>query len=64
MKKWILATVCVSLLLALTYQSLFAEDGGFAQKIDKILSNQEQILKDLSEIKSELQIVKVRATNR
>lgn len=64
MKKWILATVCVSLLLALTYQSLFAEDGGFVQKIDKILSNQEQILKDLAEIKSELQIVKVRATNR
>jgi type II secretory pathway component PulM len=64
MKKWILATVCVSLLLALTYQSLFAEEGSFIQKIDKILSNQEQILKDLSEIKSELQIVKVRATNR
>ena len=64
MKKWILATICVSMLLALTYQSLFAEEGGFAQKIDKIISNQELILKNLAEIKSELQIVKVRATNR
>lgn len=39
-------------------------DAAESAKLDKVLSNQEQILKTLDEIKAELAVVKVRATNR
>lgn len=40
-----------------------ASDVPDIQKIDKILQQQEEILKQLAEIKSELNVVKIRATN-
>jgi outer membrane lipoprotein-sorting protein len=39
-----------------------ASDTGLQAKIDRIISNQEQILKKLDDMSSELQIVKIRAT--
>ena len=35
-----------------------------SEKLDRVLSNQAQILSKLDEIKSELSVVKVRATER
>ena len=64
MKKWITLSVIFSVLVIFSYQYLYAEDGSVLGKLDKIMESQTQILKDLSEIKAELQIVKVRATNR
>ena len=42
--------------------SVFAQEVS-VRKLDQILENQTEILKQLAEIKSELQIVKVRATD-
>lgn len=67
MKKFLWVFV-FSGLLALGWQrALFSADNELPQtapvKLDQILRNQEEILKKLGEIKSELQVVKVRATN-
>jgi len=45
-------------------RAVSAEDGLASQKLDKVLENQERILKKLDEVKDELQVVKVRASNR
>ncbi len=57
MKKG-LAAILLFLVLA---PSAFAEEVS-VRKLDQILENQTEILKQLAEIKSELEIVKVRAT--
>ena len=38
------------------------DNGTLSQKLDKVISTQGEILKQLDEIKSELQVVKVRAS--
>lgn len=40
------------------------EENPFGNKIDQVLQNQQKILQELADIKSELAIVKVRATRR
>lgn len=41
-----------------------ADDSAVASKLDQLQSNQAQILKELDEIKAELEIVKVRVSLR
>lgn len=43
---------------------VFSDEELSGRKLDQILENQSQILKEISEIKSELAIVKVRASDR
>ena len=62
MKKALLFSVFGFLLLSAS--ASFADDGANALKLDQVLQNQNQILQKLDEIKSELQIVKVRASSR
>ncbi|MBI3315365.1 MAG: hypothetical protein HYZ87_00085 [Candidatus Omnitrophica bacterium] len=45
-------------------RAALADDGFVSQKLDRVLQNQERILKTLDEVKEELQVVKVRASNR
>ena len=66
MKKWIVISALFIFAAVFTYKTLFAEEGSLSsmvtQKLDQVLQNQTEILKQLNEIKSELQIIKVRAS--
>ena len=41
----------------------FAEGGSDSSKLDQVLRNQQEILQKLDELRAELAVVKVRATN-
>ena len=63
MKKSILSALLLMALFVLPVRLAYAvENADIVQKLDQILSNQKDILQSLSEVKSELEIVKVRAT--
>lgn len=49
-------------LIFLSASRVLADEG--SEKLDKVLENQSQILAKLDEIKSELGIIKVRATEK
>ncbi len=57
----VMILVCVS---SISVRSIWASDGPTMDKLNTILENQTEILKELSEIKEELQIVKIRASQR
>jgi hypothetical protein len=57
-------TASFLLSLFLNSRALFADETISDPRLDRVLENQAQILKELAEIKSELAIVKVRATDR
>ncbi len=61
-KRLFLVVLVFNLVTILCGQILFADDSGLNTKLDRVLSNQEEILKQLEEVKKEVQIVKVRAT--
>jgi peptidoglycan hydrolase CwlO-like protein len=67
--KRILAVLLVIIIAVMTFfvadSKLAANDDssiGLNAKLDRLLSNQEQILKKLDDITAELKIVKIRAT--
>jgi len=62
MKKWAALVLFFSFLAFLPCQAALAEDGGVIYKLEEISKKQDDILKQLAEIKSELQVIKVRAT--
>ena len=62
MKNWLI--VSVLFLFVFSFSVRAWADGGDSQKLDRIIQNQNEILKELAEIKSQLEIVKVRASNK
>ena len=64
MKRW---TILILLVVAFIFsgKALFAEtDSAVSQKMNQVIENQEKILRKLDEIKTELEVIKVRASNR
>ena len=61
MKGRIISTLFLVVFFSTIALSARAEE---SEKLDRVLANQEQILSKLDEIKSELSVVKVRATER
>ncbi len=68
MKRW-------AILILLTVAFVFSDKALFAdgassgrddssQKLNQVIQNQEKILRELDEIKSQLEVIKVRASNR
>ncbi len=66
MRKWFLAGLaCLAVVSALLQNSVFGDAPDAVQaRLGQILKNQEKILVSLEEIKKELQIVKIRATQK
>ena len=64
MKKYAFAVLLLTLLSWLPAPTCFAEDASVLKRLDEISQNQKQILEALEQVKSELQIVKVRITSR
>jgi len=64
MKKLIFTGLFVCAMVFASQTAAFADEAALSSKLDQVLKNQEQILNELQTIKSELAIVKVRATNR
>ena len=65
MKKWIVVLIFFFFAVVFSYKPLFADGeqfSGINQKLSQILDNQAEILKQLSDVKSELQVIKVRAS--
>ena len=53
-----------SLLSASSVIYSFADDNSVSYKLDKIMETQAQVLKELDEMKAELQIVKIRSSQK
>ncbi len=64
MKHLCLCLVSIVFLLVFSKSLALADDGVNSQKLDQVLQNQKEILQKLDEVKAELQIVKIRATNK
>lgn len=66
MKKFVTAFMGLVLWVCLFLPCAQAESGSqqLEEKLDRVLRNQEKILAKLEELKSELQVVKVRASQR
>ncbi len=64
MTKRVLVAALFAGLLFLGVGTLRADDVQSNAKLDQVLQKQDEILKALSEIKEELQVVKIRASNR
>jgi hypothetical protein len=62
MKKWVIVALFLAFVSAFSCRTVFAQGEMPSNKVDQILQKQDQILAALADIKSELQIVKVRAT--
>ena len=57
--------LCALVLAGLTFAApVFAEDAALEAKVDSVLAKQSEILTKLEEIKQELAVVKVRASQR
>ena len=63
MKKRVLIAALFTGLLFLGADTLRADDLQNNVKLDQVLQKQDEILKTLAEIKDELQVVKIRASN-
>lgn len=65
MKHW---AIFILLAFIFSHQALFADgaemSSGVSGKLDQVIQAQDKILAKLDEIKAELEVVKVRATNR
>ena len=71
MKKIFLSVLFLGFWILLLNSNLFADEvsavtsgdtGSLSQKLDKIIDTQAEILKELNEMKAELEIVKIRAS--
>lgn len=62
MKRLVWVVVLFNLTALLCGRTLLADDSGVNAKLDRVLDNQAEILKQLEEVKKEVEIVKVRAT--
>ena len=64
MKRWVIFVLLVVAFI-FSHKALFADtDPAVSQKMNQVVENQEKILKKLDEIKAELEVIKVRASNR
>lgn len=68
MKRWAVF-ILLTVAFVFSYKALFADGDSAAgsavsQKLNQVVQNQEKILTALDEIKAELEVVKVRASNR
>ena len=61
MKNKIVSTLFLAVIFSAIALSARADE---SEKLDRVLANQAQILSKLDEIKSELSVVKVRATQK
>lgn len=64
MKKWMIIASFFALLAVFGSQNLWADDAALSMKLNQVIAKQDEILKELGEIKEELRIVKVRASNQ
>ena len=64
MKKIAAVFFVLSLFSSLCVRAAFADDAMLASRLDAIEKKQDQILTELAELKSELQIVKIRVSSR
>ncbi len=65
MRTWILAGLAALLFVAVVVENVAkADETSIEATLSTILKNQEKILDSLADIKKELQIVKVRATQK
>ena len=65
MRTWILAGLAALLFAAVVVENVAkADDASVGTALQTILKNQQKILDSLADIKKELQIVKVRATQK
>ena len=62
MIKWSMM-MALAALLTVSVVPAFADEAGLQHKLDKVLANQDEILRQLGEIKTEVQITKIRASN-
>ena len=62
MKRILFVLSLLGVIFLTTLPSVRADEAELVSKLDKLKENQEQILKELDEIKAELQIVKIRAS--
>ena len=60
MKKFLACVFAMSFFWIATAVSSFAQSEG--EKLDQVLQNQSRILADLDQMKEELRVIKVRAT--
>ncbi len=68
MKRWAMFILLVVAFI-FSYKALFADGASSvkedaSQKLNQVIQNQEKILRELDEIKAELEVIKVRASNR
>ncbi len=67
MKRWVIF-ILLMVAFIFSYKALFADgaemSGGVSGKLDQVIQTQDKILAKLDEIKAELEVVKVRASNR
>ncbi len=64
MKKWALGFLFFAAFTALSSHSSLWADDSTDRKLDQVLKNQAEISKKLDDVMAELQIVKVRASQR
>ncbi len=64
MKKFAALFLVLSVLMPLSMPPAFASDEELAIQLKKIEDKQDQILREMAELKAELQIVKVRVSSR
>ena len=62
MKRFLCVLSLLGLFFIMALPLAHADDAALDSKLDQLQKNQEQILKELDEIKAELQIVKIRAS--
>ncbi len=62
MRRFLFIFSLLGAILLATLPSVRADEAVLVSKLDKLEEKQEQILKELAEIKAELQVVKIRAT--
>ena len=63
MKKIFLIPVFLMCAVLALGTASFAQDTAAPTDLDQVIKNQEQILRELAEIKKELYVVKIRASN-
>lgn len=63
MRKIIWVSLVLAVALAFNFSQSFADDGGVTKKLEKLADQQEKMIQTLDEIKSELNVIKVRITS-
>ena len=63
MKKTAVTALFVALVSMMSFLPAYADEATMSRQLDQVIQNQKKILDSLEQVKSELQIVKVRITS-